>query len=64
MRNSEKLTVVLDPETRDALREWAYEDGGRSLCSLLRKIVAKSLRSIGSRRQTHRWRSNGLTGTL
>ena len=43
MRNSEKLTVVLDPETRNALREWAYEDGGRSLCSLLRKIVAKSL---------------------
>jgi hypothetical protein len=38
----EKLTMTLDRETRAALNKWAHEDD-RSLCSLLRKIIAKSL---------------------
>ncbi len=43
MAKPEKLTLVLDPETRGELAQWAFEDGKRSLTSLLRKIVDKSL---------------------
>ena len=38
-----KLTVVFEPRTCEELTEWAVEDGNRSMASLLRWIVTKSL---------------------
>ncbi len=42
MEKPEKLTLVLEPRTRDELAEWAREEG-RPISNLLRRIVAKSL---------------------
>ena len=42
MHKPEKLTLVVEPETRDALAEWAREEG-RPVGNLLRRIIAKSI---------------------
>lgn len=47
----EKLTLVVEPETSDALREWAIEEG-RPIANLLRRIVNKSV-------QEHRQQAQG-----
>lgn len=41
MAKPEKLTVVLDRETRATIAEWALEDG-RPVSNLLRRIVDKA----------------------
>ncbi len=38
MMKPEKLTVVLEPETRDEVVEWAHEEG-RSVSNLLRRLI-------------------------
>lgn len=38
MTKPEKLTVVLEPETRDRVVEWAHEEG-RSVSNLLRRLI-------------------------
>jgi hypothetical protein len=43
MSKPEKLTLVVEQETREELIAWAREDGKRSVTSLLRSIVDKSL---------------------
>ena len=47
MQKPEKITVQVEPETRDALAEWAREEG-RPVGNLLRRIVR---RSVEQRRQ-------------
>lgn len=42
MVKPEKLTVVLEPETRDALLKWAREEG-RPVSNLLRRLVGKCI---------------------
>ena len=42
MSKPEKLTLVLDEQTRDELAEWARQEG-RPIANLLRRIVGKSL---------------------
>jgi len=39
---TEKLTLLVEPQDRDALLEWAREDG-RPVANLLRRIVVKSI---------------------
>ncbi len=48
MLKPEKLTVVVEPETRAELAEWAREEG-RPVGNLLRRIVCKS---VEQRRQS------------
>ena len=43
MSKPEKLTLVVEQATREELIAWAREDGQRSIASLLRRIVDKSL---------------------
>jgi len=42
MTKPEKLTVVLEPETRNELAEWAREEG-RPVSNLLRRLVGKCI---------------------
>ena len=42
MQKPEKVTVMLEPETRDELTEWAHQEG-RPVGNLLRRIVNQSL---------------------
>lgn len=42
MSKPEKLTLVLEPQTGEELREWAREEG-RPIANLLRRIVSASL---------------------
>jgi hypothetical protein len=42
MSKPEKLTLVLEPQTHDELRQWAREEG-RPIANLLRRIVNQSL---------------------
>jgi hypothetical protein len=41
MAKPEKLTIVLESELRNAVAEWAREDG-RPMSNLLRRIVEKA----------------------
>ena len=47
-----KLTLVLEPQMRDELQEWAREEE-RPIANLLRRIVGKSLEQR-RQRQTER----------
>jgi hypothetical protein len=42
MKKPEKLTLVLTPQTKDALVTWATEED-RPVANLLRKIVGRAL---------------------
>jgi hypothetical protein len=43
MSKPEKLTLVVEQETREELVEWARADGKRPVTSLLRRIVDDAL---------------------
>ena len=38
---AEKLTILLEPETRDAVAKWAAEEG-RPVSNLLRRLVEQA----------------------
>jgi hypothetical protein len=52
MSKPEKLTLVIEPETRAELAEWAREEG-RPVGNLLRRIVCKSVEQRRQALQQH-----------
>ncbi len=53
MPKPKKLTVILPPQTWDALVDWA-QDEGRPVCNLIRRIVCKSLEQRQQGQQSER----------
>ena len=49
-KSEAKLTLVLEPSTRDELVEWAKEED-RPMANLLRRIVVHALAANRQRRQ-------------